>query len=132
MRWAIGGPYDPDVTGTGGDGWDEANDVAAGAFEVAVTGNDGVCCVGVVGELDLITGAELIAVIETLAGDAGDDVLLDLSAVPFIDSEGLRALLLATERVSSRSRRLVLGKASAAVERLLQLAGIDEHVIART
>jgi anti-sigma B factor antagonist len=54
----------------------------------------GTCRLTLRGELDLATAAQL----EQALSEAGDDVLLDLRGLTFMDSTGVRVLLEAAER----------------------------------
>jgi anti-anti-sigma factor len=54
----------------------------------------GTCRLTLRGELDLGTAEQL----ERALADAGDDVVLDLRGLTFMDSTGVRALLQAAER----------------------------------
>jgi anti-sigma B factor antagonist len=78
------------------------------------------------GDLDVAVGAAFVkAVDEALAAaDAPAVVELDLGAVEFIDSSGLRALL---EVQQSHGDRVRVGAISPAVHRLLDLTGILDH-----
>jgi anti-anti-sigma factor len=79
---------------------------------------DGVCVVR--GELDEFTGAELAA---RLA--ARPDVrIVDLGEVSFVDSAGLRALLVARQERVDDGFSLVVRRSSGAVRRVMRLAGI--------
>ncbi|HEV2771100.1 MAG TPA: STAS domain-containing protein [Solirubrobacteraceae bacterium] len=80
------------------------------------------------GELDDFTaGLELRELFEQCAA-RGDDVVLDLSKVDFVDSMGLSALITAHRRLCSVGRTLVLLAPSAAVAQILQLTGLDHHI----
>ena len=60
------------------------------------------------------------------AGD--DDITLDLSAVEFMDSSGLRVILELHQRAQDGSRRLLLRTPSPAVARLFEIAGLQDHL----
>ena len=60
----------------------------------AVRDERGACRVTLRGELDLATAAQL----EHALADAGDEVLLDLRGLTFMDSTGVRELLEAAAR----------------------------------
>jgi anti-anti-sigma factor len=57
--------------------------------------------------------------------DGEAQVVLDLSALQFIDSEGLRCLVKAAQELAE-TRRLGVIRPSSEVARLLSLTGIDE------
>jgi anti-sigma B factor antagonist len=70
------------------------------------------------GELDLDGGDRLEALVAELVR-RGDDVALDLSAVSFMDSSGLGALI----SVAQGPGRVVLEDASPAVLRVMEVTG---------
>jgi anti-anti-sigma factor len=72
------------------------------------------------GELDLATVAEADSILSQ-----GFDVL-DVSELEFLDSSGLRVLLLASQ---GRDPMPVLSGASGQVKRILELSGIDKMFV---
>lgn len=80
--------------------------------------------IGVCGEIDLSTADELRR--ELLAQRLpGQQILLDLSGVSFIDSSGIRAVLEADAAAGAGDHRLFLTRLSASVRRVLELCGAD-------
>jgi anti-sigma B factor antagonist len=78
------------------------------------------------GELDLQTAPEVEKELRTVeAGDA-DAILIDLSAVEFVDSTGIRLLIQAEQRSRWEPGRIVFRRPPAKVMRVLTIAGIDE------
>lgn len=89
---------------------------------------DGLARVRVEGELDIVTAPRLEEALR-LELDADTDVLLDLSAVPFIDSSGLKAIVTAARMAGSRGRKMTLHPVMARQpRRLFDLAQIDNVV----
>ena len=82
-----------------------------------------VATVAVTGELDLATVPRLSASVAE-RGDA-KLLVLDLTAVTFIDSTGVRVLLEAERSCADSGSRLVLLAGDGPVRRLLELCGID-------
>lgn len=80
--------------------------------------------VSVEGELDLYSAPRLQAELEALAPDASD-VVLDLSAVEFIYSTALGAILAAGRRIRDAHGRLALVAATPATRKLLGVVGVD-------
>jgi len=77
------------------------------------------------GELDAYAAERLTAEIDRV--DPGATAIeLDVAAVSFVDSSGLRVLLKASDRLGAR-RRTVLRDAPAALVRLLELTGLLDH-----
>ena len=78
------------------------------------------------GELDLAAAPRLTEALVDFASSAKDEVHLDLTEVSFLDSSGLRVILaLARSRAGNGS--VVLLDPTAAIMRILEIAGIDEH-----
>jgi len=76
------------------------------------------------GEIDLADERPLIDEVDGLLGPSDRVVVeLDLSGVGFIDSSGLRALLLLRR---AHGERVLLGARSASVQRVLEIAGLAE------
>jgi len=78
------------------------------------------------GVIDSHTAGELE---DCLAGlDSVRSLELDLSGVDFIDSSGLRAIVSHHKERQDQDRELVLTGRSEAVERLLEITGLTEHL----
>jgi len=76
------------------------------------------------GEIDLADERPLIDEVDAVVGDSYDVVVeLDLAGVDFIDSSGLRALLLLRR---AHGERVLVGARSAPVQRVLEIAGLAE------
>lgn len=81
------------------------------------------------GELDSATSAELIERFEALIADElSGEVVVDLSALTFIDSAGLRAIIVIERIAGERGLDLVMRAPAGPVADLIQLTGIGEHV----
>lgn len=78
-----------------------------------------------VGDIDLAGGPLLDTAILRVEGS--EPVVIDLEAVEFIDSSGLRSLLAASRRADGRSTTVVLRKPSAGVMRLLSITGTTDQ-----
>jgi anti-anti-sigma factor len=78
----------------------------------------GTCRLTLRGELDLATAARL----EQALSEAGDDVLLDLRGLTFMDSTGVRGLLEAAERDGPRLR--IIAPVSGDVRGTIEETGI--------
>lgn len=75
------------------------------------------------GELDAGSSQELLDAVETRV-QAGGDVVLDLSALSFIDSSGVRAIAETLRRSDSEGFGFRISSASAAVVRVLEMTGM--------
>jgi anti-sigma B factor antagonist len=80
----------------------------------------------IIGVVDSHTAPELA---EAIDGSGLDhDLRLDLSAVDFIDSSGLRIVVNAHRELEGAGHRLVVTRASDAVTRLLEITGLTDHL----
>jgi stage II sporulation protein AA (anti-sigma F factor antagonist) len=77
------------------------------------------------GDLDLATASRIDAFAALAASSGKGTVLFDVSAVTFIDSQGLHALLRARQAVQAAGGVVRLRSPSPSVELLLHLAGVD-------
>lgn len=59
---------------------------------------------------------------------AGDPIRLDLAAVSFMDSSGLRVLIDTHQRTTGTESALVIVAPSHSVTRLLDISGLTEHL----
>jgi anti-sigma B factor antagonist len=92
-------------------------------FEVTVQRDDEVATVVVSGELDLATAQQLSAAVAE-HDDAGL-LVLDLNAVTFIDSTGVRVLIQADRACVRSGSRLVVVAGDGQVRRVLKLCQLD-------
>jgi anti-sigma B factor antagonist len=83
---------------------------------------------GLHGELDLVGAPLLQSEIEDPGFDTTRMVVLDLQNLQFLDSAGLRVILTAHERSQTRGQGFALTRGTRQVQRLLSIAGVDEHV----
>jgi anti-sigma B factor antagonist len=88
-------------------------------------GPDGVTIVAARGEVDAATSEQLGEAI-TKAAAGGGPVSVDLSGVSFIDSSGLRCLIVAQRDLGDR---VVVVAASDVVVRLFEVTGLTETLM---
>ena len=81
-----------------------------------------------VGALDLETSRGLQVRLAELAGEPGQDAILDLSKVTFIDSVGLGVVLKAASRFHRQAKRLFIVAPEGAVHRILEFAGVSDRL----
>lgn len=79
----------------------------------------------VTGELDLATAKELQLELERVETTDAESIILDLSGLTFMDSTGVRLLIAAHHRSRSDSNRLALLRGGPAIQRVLQLSGVE-------
>ena len=92
------------------------------SFSVTVEPLEGTCLIRAAGELDRSTADRLGSALDAARAD-GVTELLDLSAVSFIDSAGLRVLLRSARAVDAHDWALYIVRASSVVWRLVELSG---------
>lgn len=79
------------------------------------------------GELDLATADRLDTRLGALA-DQKRAVLLDLRPLSFMDSSGLRSLMLARERASAGDWRLRIIAPEGEARDVLRVSGVEDHL----
>jgi anti-sigma B factor antagonist len=94
-------------------------------FSIDVAKRDGRTVLSLAGELDIATVGEL----ETAIGDGlagGDELVLDLRGLEFMDSSGVRALVSghAAARDGDGSLVIVCARAGTEVARVIEVSGI--------
>jgi anti-sigma B factor antagonist len=98
-----------------------------GNLEIDVSHADGVCVVGLRGEFDLAGVDAFEARLQGLPGAAGT-LVLDMRELSFIDSSGLRAVVMADRQVRGDGRRFVVVRGPERVNRVLDLTGVSERL----
>ena len=85
---------------------------------------DGRTVVVLFGDVDMAREAELIALFSDAAG-MGQPVVFDAAGVDFIDSTGLRVLLIAHKQCAEAGTMLAMRNVSSLLETVLEMSGID-------
>jgi anti-anti-sigma factor len=95
-------------------------------FSISTSEHDGRAVVVVRGELDLATAPDLEAVVSERL-DAGQEVVVDLRDLEFMDSSGLRVLVVAHTRATDSGGRFVIVRppVGGEVAKIMSIAGID-------
>ncbi len=78
------------------------------------------------GELDLASAGAVQAQLERAEGGDARSILLDLSGLTFMDSNGVRVVVTADARSRAGTGRLELVRGPAAVQRVFELCGVDD------
>jgi anti-sigma B factor antagonist len=94
-------------------------------FGLQTTADGPVALITLRGELDMLATAELEEELERLTEDV---VALDLRLLLFLDSAGLRTILLARNRLGSEDRRLVLVRGPECVQRVFEITRTTERL----
>lgn len=98
---------------------------AADPLTTSVADREGVTVVSVGGEIDLSTAPAFETVIAEALDEHRQVVVVELSAVNFMSSAGLR-ILAATHEKLCKSGQLTVVAGNPAVRRAIQLAGLDQ------
>jgi anti-anti-sigma factor len=95
--------------------------------------SDGVFIVHVRGELDISHEEDLRAELNRGVAENNGGIVVDLTDCEFIDSSGVRALLLGREaqREDGSEGRLVIASGSTQIVRILSVMGVDEAIPVR-
>jgi anti-anti-sigma factor len=94
-------------------------------FSISISERDGRAVVVVRGELDLATAPDLETALSELQ-EGGQDVVVDLRELEFMDSTGLRTLVAAHARAEDAGQTLAIVRPlpGAPIERILAIAGV--------
>jgi len=92
---------------------------------------DGRALVTLDGELDLAVAPDLVTEMEYAVDHVSPHLVLDLTAVDFIDSSGLTMLIRVRQITEDRGGSLVLTGAGEALAHLLSLTRLDELFVVR-
>lgn len=99
------------------------------AFQLTTTADhDARTHVLVTGELDLVSAPELEHELRHILLDATGDVVLDLREVTFIDSSGLRVVLVSSRDARAAGRRFVVLAGAGQVRRVIDMAQVADHL----
>jgi anti-anti-sigma factor len=94
-------------------------------FRIQVVTSAGTHTLLLSGESDLASGPELETVVRGLCSSGTSDLVLDLKDLEFIDSTGLRAILIAANLCEESGRNFRLIRVSESVRRVFEVSGID-------
>ncbi|GAA0612935.1 STAS domain-containing protein [Streptomyces crystallinus] len=101
---------------------------AGGHLAVTVTHRDGVSVITVGGEIDHDSGDALREALALSTDTDKPRIVVDLSAVTFLDSSGINILIHAHHRIRSGGGWLRLAAPTRPVLRTLQLVGLDQVI----
>jgi stage II sporulation protein AA (anti-sigma F factor antagonist) len=99
-----------------------------GQFTVATSTNGARHELSLSGELDIATAGQLTAALDESAPTAGQELVIDLTSVGFMDSTGLRVLIEANNRAKAGSFELIVVTGDSPARRVLELTRMDEHM----
>jgi anti-sigma B factor antagonist len=100
---------------------------ASQGFAVEVSDpDDGTVRIAARGELDMAAAPDLAEAIAKASGSGATTILLDLSAVMFLDSSAIGSLVASGREVSESGGRLQIGPRSDIVTRVLEITGLSD------
>ena len=99
-----------------------------GTLTLRTTPDDGACRIELIGELDLSTVEALDQELRRAERQQPSTLVLDLSALDFIDSTGIGFLIETTSRCHDGGPRLPLVRGSEDVDRIFRITGVHEHL----
>ena len=85
-------------------------------------------CIAVTGEIDLATVPELEMAIESVYETKSHPLVVDLTASSFMDSTGLKALVMANRRFDESGRSFAIAVSGGPVSRLIDLSGVESSM----
>jgi anti-sigma B factor antagonist len=100
---------------------------APGNFEVATHRREPALVVAPHGEIDLAT-VDLVRDAVEREKQPGEDLVLDLRGVGFMDTSGLRYVLELNERASRDGFKLRVVKGPSAVQRVFEISGVEPRL----
>jgi anti-sigma B factor antagonist len=100
----------------------------AAPFSVDVEFSDSAATARLAGELDIATAEMLKQALASIELKAGDRLVIDLSAVGFMDSTGLRLLITAQRNAAENDYSLTVVTGDSPAKRVLELTRMDEHI----
>jgi anti-sigma B factor antagonist len=100
---------------------------ASGNFDVATHRQGSTLVVAPRGEIDLATVDVVRGAVEG-EWQSGDDIVLDLREVGFMDTSGLRYVLELVEKASKDGFDVRLVKGPAAVQRVFEVSGLEPRL----
>lgn len=93
---------------------------------------DDVGLVAVSGELDYFTAPQLEAAIQSASNGQGPKLIVDLSAISFIDSTALGVVLKHVTRLAARGGSLIVVSNDPRIARLLEITGLQDRIATRS
>jgi anti-sigma B factor antagonist len=95
-------------------------------FSISAEDRDGRAHLSLRGELDLATAPELEELLNSRV-DSGQEVVVDLRGLEFMDSSGIRVLVAAHARAGRTGGRLVVvrPRPNSAVAKIVEISGLD-------
>lgn len=80
------------------------------------------------GEIDLATADELSTALDQALSNGTENIVVDLNHSPFMDSTGLKTLVMAQRRMAEDDRELVLAVKGGPISRLIDVSGVESSI----
>lgn len=80
------------------------------------------------GEVDLATVEDLQRAIDAVFDDGGDHLVVDLTGSTFMDSTGLKTLVMSNRKFQAADRSFAIAVTSGPVSRLIDLSGVNSTI----
>jgi anti-sigma B factor antagonist len=96
-------------------------------FEVSTKWQENCPVIHLRGELDFGVLSTLSAELDTVLSKQPNELLLDVHELLFIDSEGVKVIVAAYERLGAWGGKFELYGARPAILRVFQILGFDQH-----
>lgn len=85
-------------------------------------------CISVSGEIDLATVPELESAIDSVLASNSHPLVVDLTESSFMDSTGLKALVMANRKFDENGRPFAIAVSGGPVSRLIDLSGVESSI----
>jgi len=80
------------------------------------------------GEVDLATVDDLQAAIDAVLAESADHLVVDLTTSSFMDSTGLKALVMSHRKFHDAGRSFAIAIDGGPISRLIDLSGVDKMI----
>lgn len=97
-------------------------------LEIAVSETGGVRLLRLRGELDMAGVDQLERLLTPNQTPEGATFVIDMRGLSFIDSSGLRALIMADERVRDEGGRFIVVRGPDRVNEILEMTGVAQRI----
>ena len=97
-------------------------------FDVKTEDRGGAVLLKLTGELDISSAAKVEDELSRVEPRKPEQIVLDLSALDFMDSTGLRLLIAADARARDEGRRLTIVKGPEPVQRVFRITRLEERL----
>jgi anti-sigma B factor antagonist len=102
--------------------------VNSSPFGVTIEQRDDAVHLKLSGELDISTAQLLEDDLHRVEAERPELIVLDLRDLAFMDSTGLRLLIMADARAKEEGRRLAIGRGNEMIQRVLHVTRLDERL----